>query len=67
MEAAFERLTAVQQKNINKHMFAVAYNIVVRSKEDPNTLLLMVDDETSGCKHLQPDLIRYCKLVSRVM
>ena len=67
MEAAFERLTAVQQRNINKQMFAVAYNIVVRSKGDSDTMLSMVNEETSGCKHLQPDLIRYCKLVGRVM
>lgn len=67
MEAAFERLTAVQQKNINKHMFAVAYNIVVRSKGNPDTLLSVVNEETSGCEHLQPDLMRYCKLVQKVM
>lgn len=67
MEAAFERLTAVQQKNINKHMFAVAYNIVVRSKGNPDALLSMVSEETSNCKHLEPDLTRYCRLVQRVM
>ena len=67
MEAAFERLTAVQQRNINKHMFAVAYNCVIRSKGDPDVLKHLISEETSGCEHLQPDLLRYCRLVQNVM
>jgi hypothetical protein len=67
MEAAFERLTAVQQKNVNKHMFAIAYNCVVRSKGNEDFLMQIICEETSKCSHLKPDLIRYCKLVQRVM
>ena len=67
MEAAFERLTSVQQRNINKHMFAVAYNCVVKSKGNPKALLSVIREETSSCEHLEPDLIRYCKLVQKVM
>ena len=67
MEAAFDRLTTVQKKNINKHMFAVAYNCVVKSKGNPEALLSIVREETSNCRHLEPDLVRYCRLVQRVM
>ena len=67
MEAAFERLTAVQQRNINKHMFAVAYNCVVKSKGDPEALSSIIREEAYEEKHLEPDLIRYCRLVQKVM
>ena len=67
MEAAFERLTEVQRRNVNKRMFVVAYDCVVRSKGDPEALLQAVRRETADCRHLEPDLLRYCRLVQRVM
>ena len=67
MEAAFERLTEVQRANVNKHMFRVAYNCVVRSRGDHEALLRIVHSETESCRHLEQDLLRYCRLVQRVM
>jgi len=67
MNAAFERLTEVQQKNVNKLMFITAYNCVAKSKGDPDTLLNIVRNETADCPHLELDLLRYCRLVQRVM
>lgn len=67
MDAAFYRLTTVQQKNINRHMFMVAYDCVVKSKGDPEALVRIIQEKTADCQHLEPDLTRYCKLVQRVM
>jgi hypothetical protein len=67
MDAAFERLTEVQRANVNRHMFRVAYECVVRSKGDQDALLHIVQSETEGCRHLEQDLLRYCRLVQRVM
>ena len=67
MDAAFDRLTEVQKRNVNKQMFVVAYGCVVRSKGDPDALARIVQSETADCQHLEPDLIRYCRLVQSVM
>jgi hypothetical protein len=67
MDEAFDRLTIVQQRNVNKHMFVVAYNCVVRSKGDNSALVKEVRKETADCPELEADLLRYCKLVQRVM
>ena len=48
-------------------MFRVAYDCVVRSKSDQGALLHIVQSETEGCRHLEQDLLRYCRLVQRVM
>lgn len=67
MDEAFERLTAVQQRNVNKHMFVVAYGCVVRSKGDKGALVREVRKETADCPELEADLLRYCRLVQCVM
>jgi hypothetical protein len=67
MEAAFERLTTVQQRNVNKHMFVAAYNCIVKSRGDTGLLASIVREETANCPHLEADLMRYCKMVQRVM
>ena len=67
MEAAFERLPAIQQKNINRQMFAIAYSCVVRSRGDTDVLVQIVQNEARDFSHLEADLMRYCKLVRRVM
>lgn len=67
MEAAFERLATVQQKNVNKHMFVVAYNCIVKSKGNTELLMSIVREETASCPHLEADLMRYCRMVQRVM
>lgn len=66
MEAAFDRLTLIQKENINKHMFSVAYNCVVKSKGNCDILSYLIHQETANCPHLASDLARYCKLANSV-
>ena len=67
MDAAFGRLTDIQQKCVNREMFNTAYGCVARSRGDPNALNKMVQEITRDCPHLEADLARYCKLVQGVM
>lgn len=64
MDDAFERLTYIQQKNINKKLFYLAYDCVVLSRGDPYLLVEIIKEKTSHTPYLSSDLLRYCKLVS---
>lgn len=67
MEEAFGRLTAIQQKNINKAMFVFVYNCIVRSKGDYDIFVNIVQEEISNFGDLECDVIRYYKLIHKVM
>ncbi len=64
MEEAFERLTAIQQRSINKRMFEVACQIVLDLKINKKEA---VRQHTVSCPHLAADLFRYCKLAELVI
>ena len=68
MEDAFGRLTAIQQRSINKRMFEVACQIVLECG-DSNTSAFkeVVRQHTVSCPHLAADLFRYCKLAESVI
>lgn len=65
MDAAFDRLTKIQQNNVNKQMFVFAYECVAKSRNE--ALERIIDQETVAQPHLRADLVRYCRLVQRVM
>lgn len=67
MQEAFERLPAIQQRFINRPLFEKAYSCVAVSKGNDNALIQIIREEVADCPHLEPDLLRYCKLVKRVM
>jgi len=75
MEEAFNRLTKVQQNNINKYMFEIAYKCVAKSgsqlwaphpKQGQDILVQIVKETASDYPHLEKDLLRYCKLADSV-
>jgi len=66
MEEAFNRLTTVQQNNINKYMFEIAYKCVAKSGSQPDILVQIVKETASDYPHLEKDLLRYCKLADSV-
>jgi hypothetical protein len=66
MEEAFGRLTKVQQHNINKYMFEIAYKCVAKSGSQPDILVQIVKETTLNHPNLEKDLLRYCKLADSV-
>ena len=66
MDAAFDRLTPIQQDNINKQMFVFAYECIAKSKGNSLRLQQIINKETVDHPYLRQDLIRYCKLVENV-
>lgn len=67
MNDAFERLTFVQQHNINKDMFSVAYECIVFAKDDDSKLFYIVQKKSQKNPDIAADLLRYCKLVKTVI
>lgn len=69
MEEAFGRLTAIQQKNINMAMFVFVYGCIVKSKGSYDAFVGIVSEEigTSRTSDLECDIMRYYKLVQKVM
>lgn len=67
MDDAFKRLTFIQQDNINKETFAIAYECVVNAGDDNNKLFYIVQQKVKRNPSLITDLLRYCKLVKTVM
>lgn len=66
MEEAFDRLSTIQKENINKNMFIIAYECVVRSNGNDKMLQAIIDKKTEECPHLKSDLLRYCRLVDKI-
>lgn len=66
MEEAFNRLTKVQQNNINKYMFEIAYKCVAKSGSQQEILVQIVKETVENYPHLEKDLLRYCKLADSV-
>ena len=67
MEEAFGRLTAIQQRSVNKRMFEAACKIVLRCGDDTDAYKEAIRHETASCPHLASDLFRYCKLAQSVI
>lgn len=66
MDEAFDRLTPIQKDNVNKQMFAFAYECIAKSNGNSEVLQQIIDEETANFPHLKQDLVRYCKLVESV-
>jgi hypothetical protein len=66
MDDALNRLTFIQQSNINKRMFSLAYSCVTLSGGNPDRLVGIVKEKTYGQPNLAPDLLRYCRLVDSI-
>lgn len=66
MDEAFDRLPFIQKDNINKYMFIEAYNCIIISKGDKDTLINIIKDKTRRNPKLASDLFRYCKLVHSI-
>jgi hypothetical protein len=67
-DSAFSRLTPLQQKYVNRQLFDLAYDIVT-SFNDENEIQEYVLNwyRSSRINGEAADLLRYCRLVMRVL
>jgi len=67
-----EKLTPLQRQCINISKFVEAYNIVVSNECNYNMIIDYITNKLShcpqiGCTHEAADMLRYCRLILRIM